>query len=110
MSDDRGDENNDAQYSEITVGPTDLQASIEGLTNGETYEIRVAGYTKAGVGVVSEAVYARPGDSYSSIYYWPASRASYRLKIGTSSVNELTFVKQCSAVGFEITPSNKRLT
>lgn len=69
MSDDRGDENNDAQYSEITVGPTDLQASIEGLTNGETYEIRVAGYTKAGVGVVSEPVYARPGDSYSSIYY-----------------------------------------
>lgn len=69
LSDDRGDENNGAQYSEITVGPTDLQASIEGLTNGETYEIRVAGYTKSGVGVVSEAVYARPGDSHSSIYH-----------------------------------------
>ena len=62
LSDDRGDENNGAQYSEVIVGPTDLQASIEGLTNGETYEIRVAGRTNAGVGVVSEAVYARPGD------------------------------------------------
>ena len=59
LSDDRGD---GAQYSEVIVGPTDLQASIEGLTNGETYEIRVAGRTNAGVGVVSEAVYARPGD------------------------------------------------
>lgn len=63
LSDDRGDEENGAQYSEVTVGPTDLQASIEGLINSETYEIRVAGFTKAGVGVVSEAVYARPGDS-----------------------------------------------
>jgi len=61
LSDDRGDEDNGAQYSEVTVGPTDLQASIEGLINSETYEIRVAGFTKAGVGVVSEAVYARPG-------------------------------------------------
>lgn len=58
LSDDRGD---DAQYSEVTVGPTDLQAYIEGVINRENYEIRVAGFTKAGVGVFSEAVYARPG-------------------------------------------------
>lgn len=63
LSDDRGDSENDAQYSVVTVGPTVLQASIENVSNGDTYEIRVAGVTKAGVGVFSEAVYARPGES-----------------------------------------------
>ena len=62
LSDNRGDEDNGEQYSAVAVGPTDLQASIEGLINSETYEIRVAGLTKVGVGVFSEAVYARPGD------------------------------------------------
>ena len=69
LSDDRGDEDNDAQYSEITVGPTLLVAHIEGVTNSENYEIRVAGFTKAGVGVFSEAVYARPGESQFSLSY-----------------------------------------
>ena len=67
LLDNRGGENNDAQYFEVTVGPTDLEARIEGLTNSETYEIRVAGFTKAGVGVFSEAVYARPGISQFSL-------------------------------------------
>ena len=67
LSDDRGDEDNDAQYSEVTVRPTDLQAYIEGVINSENYEIRVAGFTAAGVGVFSDAVYARPGDSQFSL-------------------------------------------
>ena len=69
LSDDRGDEDNDALYSEITVRPTFQVAHIEGVTNSENYEIRVAGFTKAGVGVFSEAVYARPGDSQFSLSY-----------------------------------------
>ena len=56
------DEGENEQYSEISVGPTVLQASIVNASNGQTYRILVAGFTKAGVGAFSEAVHARPGN------------------------------------------------
>lgn len=55
------DEGENEQYSLLTVGPTDLQASILNVSNSQNYRIFVAGFTKAGVGVFSEPVHARPG-------------------------------------------------
>ena len=52
----------DRNYSTITTGPFALQAIIsDSLSYLEIYEIRVAGFTRAGVGEMSEAEFIRPG-------------------------------------------------
>ncbi|KAL9953601.1 hypothetical protein ACROYT_G041044 [Oculina patagonica] len=52
----------DGNYSTITVGPATLQAIIsENLIYTDIYEVRVAGFTSVGVGVMSESVPVQPG-------------------------------------------------
>ncbi|XP_068732482.1 uncharacterized protein [Montipora capricornis] len=52
----------DGNYSTITIGPLSLQAIIsDSLSYLDIYEIRVAGFTRAGVGEMSEAEFIRPG-------------------------------------------------
>ena len=51
-------------YSKITVGPSVLQATInDSLSYTDVYEVRVAGITRAGVGVKSNPLPFRPGKS-----------------------------------------------
>ena len=51
-------------YSKITVGPSVLQATInDSLSYTDVYEVRVAGITRAGVGVKSNPLSFRPGKS-----------------------------------------------
>lgn len=53
----------DGNYSTITVGPSTLQVIIsEHLSYTDMYEIKVAGITGAGVGVMSKSMVVRPGD------------------------------------------------
>ena len=53
----------DGNYSTITVGPLSLQAVISGsLSYRYLYEIRVAGFTRAGVGKESEIELIPPGN------------------------------------------------
>ena len=53
----------DGNYSTIIVGPLSLQAVVSGsLSYRYFYEIRVAGFTRAGVGEKSEIVLIQPGN------------------------------------------------
>ncbi|XP_022800806.1 uncharacterized protein LOC111338572 [Stylophora pistillata] len=49
------------QFSFIEVIDTALEASIVNLTNFETYEVMVAGFTAVGEGPFSERTHSRPG-------------------------------------------------
>ncbi|XP_078349239.1 mucin-like protein [Oculina patagonica] len=52
----------DGNYSTVPVGPSTLQAMISGnLIYTDIYEVRVAGFTSAGVGVMSESKTVQPG-------------------------------------------------
>ena len=52
----------DGNYSAITVGPSILQVTInENLIYTDIYEVAVAGFTRVGVGVMSESQTVRPG-------------------------------------------------
>lgn len=49
-------------YSTITVGPTTLKTIIsDNLKYTDIYEIKVAGFTRVGVGVMSQSYAIRPG-------------------------------------------------
>ena len=49
-------------YSMITVGPTALKTIIsDNLKYTDIYEIKVAGFTRVGVGVMSQSYAIRPG-------------------------------------------------
>ena len=52
----------DGNYSTITVGASILQVIIsENFIYTDIYEVRVAGFTGAGVGVKSESLTVQPG-------------------------------------------------
>ena len=58
----------DGNYSSITVGPLTLQTIIsESLIYTDIYEVSVAGFTNAGVGVISELVEVQPGKGFVSV-------------------------------------------
>ena len=49
-------------YSTITVGPTDFKTIIsDNLKYTDIYEIKIAGFTRVGVGVMSQSYAIRPG-------------------------------------------------
>ena len=52
-------------YAMITVDSLTLQAIIsENLIYTDIYEVRVAGFTNAGIGVMSESVAVQPGKAF----------------------------------------------
>ena len=52
----------DGSYSTITVGPTALKTIIsDNLRYTDIYEIKVAGFTRVGVGVMGQSYAIRPG-------------------------------------------------
>ncbi len=51
----------------VTVGPSTLKATInEDLNYTDIYEVRVAGFTNAGVGAMSDPVTVQPGKALGS--------------------------------------------
>ena len=56
------------QFSFIDVDHTAFEARIGNLTNFETYELMVAGFTAAGVGAFSERTHSRPGKCKNCLY------------------------------------------
>ena len=56
------------QFSFIDVDHTAFEARIGNLTNFETYELMVAGFTAVGVGPFSERTHSRPGKCKNSLY------------------------------------------
>lgn len=56
------------QFFFIDVNHTAFEASIGNLTNFETYELMVAGFTAVGVGPFSERTHSRPGKCKNSLY------------------------------------------
>lgn len=67
--DEGGNDGGDVDYLVLTVDPDVFQATIENASSNAVYEIKIAGYTAAGVGVFSEPVHVRPSKVQFYFYY-----------------------------------------